>query len=139
MLLISSSHEKQTAKKPSLGGGLYSRLRMTSIEGFSRRESFIRRRAVEFKFESKFELLHGRARGAVLRHSLGGSPNLTRRFRVGGSLCGPRPARLGCKFRAATSQLFLCEMKFSSSMELARSCCRPKPRASPRSIFRSFR
>ena len=43
-----------------------------------------------------------------------------------------------CKFRAATSHFFSCEMKFS--MELARtprSCCRPKPRSSLRSIFRS--
>ena len=36
-----------------------------------------------------------------------------------------------CIFRAATRTFFSCEMKFS--MELARSCCRPKPICS---IFR---
>ena len=41
-----------------------------------------------------------------------------------------------CKFRAATSHFFFsCEMKIS--MELARSCCRPKQRPSLRSIFLS--
>ena len=42
-----------------------------------------------------------------------------------------------CKFRAVTSPFFLtCDMKFM--VELARSCCRPTPRSSLRSIFRSL-
>ena len=78
--------------------------------------------AAEFKFESKFEPLlviwqslrrrfqkiverlegtnHCQAFGTALRHCLGGSESVRRvstntgRFRVGGSRCGQRPARL---------------------------------------------
>ena len=41
-----------------------------------------------------------------------------------------------CKYRAATSHLFLYEIKFS--MELMRSCCQPKQRPILCSIFLSF-
>ena len=41
-----------------------------------------------------------------------------------------------CKFQAATSHFFFMEMNIS--MELAKSCCQPKPHPSLRSIFLSF-
>ena len=103
--------------------------------------------------------IKGRALGAALLHSLGGSdgrpqtqafPSRRQSLRAATSSLVEKVLPLLrhwlssrvtkilmiCIYRAATSHfLFSCEMKIS--MEVARSCCRPKPRPSLRSIIRS--